>query len=39
MQAILEDVMKSEILSVGIDIGTTTLQVIFSKISVENTAS
>ncbi len=31
--------MKSEILSVGIDIGTTTLQVIFSKISIENTAS
>ncbi|MCB2295481.1 ethanolamine ammonia-lyase reactivating factor EutA [Clostridium algoriphilum] len=31
--------MKTEILSVGIDIGTTTLQVIFSKISVQNTAS
>lgn len=31
--------MKSEILSVGIDIGTTTTQIIFSKISVENTAS
>ena len=28
-----------EILSVGIDIGTTTTQVIFSKISIKNTAS
>jgi ethanolamine utilization protein EutA len=31
--------MKSEILSVGIDIGTTTTHIIFSKISVQNTAS
>lgn len=31
--------MKSEIISVGIDIGTTTTQVIFSKIYVQNTAN
>ena len=31
--------MKKEILSVGIDIGTTTTQIIFSKFSVQNTAS
>ena len=30
--------MDNEILSVGIDIGTSTTQVIFSKISMENTA-
>ncbi|MBQ6380635.1 MAG: ethanolamine ammonia-lyase reactivating factor EutA [Clostridia bacterium] len=30
--------MNNEILSVGIDIGTSTTQVIFSKISMENTA-
>lgn len=31
--------MKSEFLSVGIDVGTTTTQVIFSRIKVENTAT
>ena len=31
--------MKQELLSVGIDIGTSTTQLIFSKITVENTAS
>jgi len=31
--------MKSEFLSVGIDIGTTTTQVVFSRITVENTAT
>jgi ethanolamine utilization protein EutA len=31
--------MKKDILSVGIDIGTTTTHIIFSKISVENIAS
>ncbi|WP_207858416.1 ethanolamine ammonia-lyase reactivating factor EutA [Lucifera butyrica] len=31
--------MKDEFLSVGIDIGTTTTQVIFSKITVQNTAT
>ncbi len=31
--------MKNEILSVGIDIGTTTTQVIFSQITVERTAT
>jgi len=31
--------MEHEILSVGIDIGTTTLQVIFSKITLKNTYS
>lgn len=30
--------MKEEILSVGIDIGTTTTQIIFSKITLSNTA-
>ena len=30
--------MGSDILSVGIDIGTSTTQVIFSKIVIENTA-
>ena len=29
----------SKILSVGIDIGTTTTQVIFSRITIDNTAS
>ncbi len=31
--------MKEELLSVGIDIGTSTTQLIFSKLTVENTAS
>ena len=31
--------MKEEILSVGIDIGTSTTQLIFSKIYIENRAS
>ena len=31
--------MKQELLSVGIDIGTSTTQLVFSKITVENTAS
>ncbi|WP_342455497.1 ethanolamine ammonia-lyase reactivating factor EutA [Caloramator sp. Dgby_cultured_2] len=31
--------MKEEIISVGIDIGTTTTQLIFSKLTIENTAS
>lgn len=31
--------MKEEILSVGIDIGTSTTQLIFSNITIENTAS
>lgn len=31
--------MESEFLSVGIDIGTTTTQVVFSRIKIENTAS
>ena len=31
--------MKEELLSVGIDIGTSTTQLIFSKLIVENTAS
>jgi ethanolamine utilization protein EutA len=31
--------MKQEILSVGIDIGTSTTQLVFSKITLENTAS
>ncbi|MCM1991229.1 ethanolamine ammonia-lyase reactivating factor EutA [Oceanirhabdus seepicola] len=31
--------MKEELLSVGIDIGTSTTQLVFSKISIENTAS
>lgn len=31
--------MREEILSVGIDIGTSTTQLIFSKLTVENTAS
>ncbi len=31
--------MKEEILSAGIDIGTSTTQLIFSKITIENTAS
>lgn len=31
--------MESEIISVGIDIGTTTTQIIFSKIYIQNTAS
>jgi len=31
--------MKNMILSVGIDIGTTTTQIIFSRISIQNTAS
>ena len=31
--------MRETILSVGIDIGTTTTQLIFSKITIENTAS
>lgn len=30
--------MKEEILSVGIDIGTSTTQLVFSKITIENTA-
>ena len=31
--------MKQQLLSVGIDIGTSTTQLVFSKITVENTAS
>ena len=31
--------MKEELLSVGIDLGTSTTQLIFSKLSVENMAS
>lgn len=31
--------MKEEVLSVGIDIGTSTTQLVFSKIGIENTAS
>ncbi|WBW94903.1 ethanolamine ammonia-lyase reactivating factor EutA [Oceanirhabdus sp. W0125-5] len=31
--------MKEDILSVGIDIGTSTTQLVFSRISIENTAS
>lgn len=31
--------MKEEILSAGIDIGTSTTQLVFSKITIENTAS
>jgi len=34
-----EDKLKEEIISVGIDIGTTTTQLIFSKLTIENTAS
>lgn len=36
---VLEDIMENKILSVGIDIGTTTLQIIFSEISIQSTAS
>lgn len=32
-------VLKEEILSVGIDIGTSTTQLVFSKLTIENTAS
>lgn len=39
MQIILEEVIIEKILSVGIDIGTTTLQIIFSKISLKTTSS
>ncbi len=31
--------MKEKILSVGIDIGTTTTQLVFSRLTLENTAS
>ena len=31
--------MKEELISVGIDIGTSTTQLVFSKLYIENTAS
>ena len=31
--------MENEIISVGIDIGTTTTQLVFSKITIENTSN
>ena len=31
--------MKEQVLSVGIDIGTTTTQLVFSQLTLENTAS
>lgn len=34
-----EDDMKEDILSVGIDIGTSTIQLVFSSITIENRAS
>ena len=33
------DSMREELLSVGIDIGTSTTQLVFSKLIIENTAS